>query len=379
RQKARDNYGEFAQALLRVGIGVILLSTYYFWVDWSAQPWVPYLCWAFVGGSFALFVWIYRAKTPSDLVRFLTLAVDMGTPTVFLGFTGERSAILVFVYTWVAVGHGFRFGLHYLHIAWIVSLCAFGLVYVFSAISDGFWYHHPLVWLGALFWIGAPTFYVAQLLKQKLALAKEAEEARVQVERAQAHAEKERVERARAEAERARSEAVAASEAKSDFLATMSHEMRTPLNGVVGAAEMLAAMQLPKQERQLVEWLLASSRQLRSLIDNLLDLRKIEAGKIIIERAPLDLHVLMNRLAALFESEAKRAHLCFTKSVSLDAPYMLLGDDARIQQVLINLTANALKFTRQGFVRVSVQVVDQRDYEAKLRFEVRDTGIGITA
>jgi two-component system sensor histidine kinase RpfC len=376
-QQSRGNYGEFAQALLRVGIGVILLSAYYAWVDWSAQTWVRYLCWGFVILSFVLFAWIYRQRESSDLVRFLTLAVDMGTPTILLGLTGERSAILVFVYTWVAVGHGFRFGLKYLHVAWIVSLIAFVLVYVLSAAVDGYWYQHPLVWLGAFFWIGAPTFYVARLLKQKLVAVQAAEEARVQVERAQAEAERERVERARAEAERARAEAEAASEAKSEFLATMSHEMRTPLNGVVGAAEMLASKDLPQSERQLVDWLLASSRQLRSLIDNLLDLRKIEAGKMVIERAPLDLHVLMNRLAALFEPEAKRAHLRFTKSVSLDAPYMLIGDEARIQQVLINLTANALKFTRQGFVRVSASAVKQTDHEVTMRFEVRDTGIGI--
>jgi signal transduction histidine kinase/DNA-binding response OmpR family regulator len=246
-----------------------------------------------------------------------------------------------------------------------------------SAAVDGFWHQHPLVWLGAFISVVAPTFYVAQFLKQKLAAVRAAEEARVQVERAQADAERERAERARAEAERARAEAEAASEAKSEFLATMSHEMRTPLNGVVGAAEMLAAKDLPHKERQLVDWLLESSRQLRSLIDNLLDLRKIEAGKMVIERSPFDLHALMNRLAALFEPEAKRANLQFTKSISVDAPYLLLGDDVRIQQVLINLTANALKFTRQGFVRVSVSALEQADHEVILRFEVRDTGIGI--
>lgn len=376
-QKARPNYGELAQAVLRVAIGVVLLSAYYVWVDWSQQTWVRYVCWGFVSLSFVLFVWIYRASATSDFVRFLTLAVDIGTPTILLGLTGERSAILVFVYTWVAVGHGFRFGLRYLHVAWVASLVAFSLVYVLSAWVGGFWYQNPLLWLGAFFWIAAPTFYVAQLLKQKLVAVQAAEEARVQVERAQAEAERERVERARAEAERARAEAEAASEAKSEFLATMSHEMRTPLNGVVGAAEMLAAKDLPQQERQLVDWLLASSRQLRSLIDNLLDLRKIEAGKILIERAPLDLHVLMNHLVALFEPEAKRAHLRFTRSVSLHAPYLLVGDDARILQVLINLTANALKFTRQGFVRVSVAAMEHTDHAVKLRFEVHDTGIGI--
>jgi two-component system sensor histidine kinase RpfC len=251
--------------LLALGLVIgaaVLLTAYYGWVDWSAQTWVRYLCWGFVALSFVLFLWIYRTRESSDVIRFVTLAVDMGTPTILLGLTGERSAILVFVYTWVAVGHGFRFGLRYLHIAWIVSLVAFVGVYVLSAVVDGFWYRHPLVWLGAFFWIGAPTFYVAQLLKQKLVAVRAAEEARVQVERAQAEAERERVERARAEAERARAEADVASEAKSDFLATMSHEMRTPLNGVVGAAEMLAAEQLPQSGAVVARCNLM--RQLRS-------------------------------------------------------------------------------------------------------------------
>ncbi len=375
-QKARANYGEFAQAVIRVGIGVLLLA-YYTWMDWGTQIWVRYLCWGFVAYTLVVFARVYRARESSDVVRFLTLAVDMGTPTIMLGFTGEKSAIVLFVYTWVAVGHGFRFGLRYLYIAWTVSLVAFVLVYALSAAVDGFWHQHRLVWLGAFISVVAPTFYVAQFLKQKLAAVRAAEEARVQVERAQADAERERAERARAEAERARAEAEAASEAKSEFLATMSHEMRTPLNGVVGAAEMLAAKDLLHRERQLVDCLLASSRQLRSLIDNLLDLRKIEAGKMIIECLPFDLHALMNRLAALFEPEAKRAHLHFTKSISVNASYLLVGDDVRIQQVLINLTANALKFTRQGFVRVSVSALEQTDHEVTLRFEVRDTGIGI--
>src|SRR5712692_3358802 len=376
-QKARANYGEFAQAVLRIGIGFVLVSAYYPWVDWGRHTWVLHFIWGFVAYTLILFAWVYRTRESSDVIRFLTLAVDMGAPTILLGLTGEKGAIVLFVYTWVAVGHGFRFGLRYLYIAWTVSLVAFALVYAISAAVDGYWHQHPLVWLGAFISVGAPTFYVAQFLKQKLVAVRAAEEARVQMERAQADAERERAERARAEAERARAEAEAASEAKSEFLATMSHEMRTPLNGVVGAAEMLASKDLPHREHQLVNWLLASSRQLRSLIDNLLDLRKIEAGKMAIEHSPFDLHVVMNRLAALFEPEAKRAHLRFTKSISADAPYGLVGDDLRIQQVLINMIGNALKFTRQGFVRVSASAPEQSDHEVTLRFEVRDTGIGI--
>ena len=360
-QKQRTNYGEFAQAVLRVVLGLLLALGYFPWVEWGPHAWVNAAYLGFVAYTLVMLAWVYRTKKSPGFLRYLTLTVDMGLATVLLGLTGERAAILLFVYTWMALGHGFRYGLKELYVAWIAGLIAFVLVYALSATVRGFWYQYPLVWLGAFVWVVAPTFYIAYLLKQ--VAARMAEEARVQVERA--------------EAERARAEAEAASEAKSEFLATMSHEMRTPLNSVVGAAELLAGKDLPQKERQLVDWLLTSSRQLRSLIDNLLDLRKIEAGKMAIERAPFDLHALMARLAALFEPEAKRAHLHFTKSVSVDTPYLLVGDDVRIQQVLINLAANALKFTKRGFVRVSVGALEHSDEEVNLRFEVRDTGIGI--
>src|SRR5712691_11425665 len=142
-QKARANYGEFAQAGLRISIGLALLTAYFPWVDWSAHTWVLYVLLGFVTVSFILFAWIYRTTKSSDVVRFLTLAVDMGTPTILLGLTGELSAIVLFVYTWVVVGYGFRFGLRYLYVAWIVSLVACVLVYVLSAAVDGFWYQHP--------------------------------------------------------------------------------------------------------------------------------------------------------------------------------------------------------------------------------------------
>src|SRR3977135_3572913 len=95
-QKARANYGEFVQALLRIGVSVALLSAYYPWVDWGPHTWVLNFVLGFIILSLALFGGIYRARGHSDVVRFFTLAVDMGAPTILLGLTGERSAILVF-------------------------------------------------------------------------------------------------------------------------------------------------------------------------------------------------------------------------------------------------------------------------------------------
>jgi len=110
-KKARGNYGEFSQAVIRVGISFVLLSTYYAWMDWSEYPWVPYLFGSFVAYSVVVFAWTGRARESSDVIRFLTLIVDMGTATILLGLTGEQGVILIFVYSWVAVGYCFRFGL----------------------------------------------------------------------------------------------------------------------------------------------------------------------------------------------------------------------------------------------------------------------------
>src|SRR6266581_1986513 len=151
-QKTRANYGEFAGAIVRVGIGFILLFAYYAWVDWGEQTWGGYLCWGFLAYSLVLFAWTYRSKAASDVARYLPLVVDIGTATTLLGLTGERSAIVWFVYTWTPVAYGLRFGLRYLYVSWIVSVVACGLVYALSAAVDGFWYEHPLLWIGAVIW-----------------------------------------------------------------------------------------------------------------------------------------------------------------------------------------------------------------------------------
>src|SRR5262249_14690319 len=121
-QKQRANYGEFAQSILRVVLALLLALGYFPWIDWGPYTWVQYVYKGYLAYTLVTFAWIYRTKTSPGYLRYLPLPIDMGVATVLLGLTGERSAGLLFVYTWMALGHVFRFGLKEMYVAWIAGL-----------------------------------------------------------------------------------------------------------------------------------------------------------------------------------------------------------------------------------------------------------------
>jgi PAS domain S-box-containing protein len=174
--------------------------------------------------------------------------------------------------------------------------------------------------------------------------------------------------------------AEAASIAKSQFLASMSHEIRTPMNGVMGMAAVLAGTKLDDRQRQMVEVINQSGAQLVAIINDILDLSKIEAGKVELERTEFDLEDLMRSVSALHEMKAQDKNLGFTVSVAEEARREYVGDPTRIRQILNNLISNALKFTETGGVTVTVeQARRENDRRVELRFAVSDTGVGIDA
>lgn len=172
-------------------------------------------------------------------------------------------------------------------------------------------------------------------------------------------------------------EAEKASAAKSQFLANMSHEIRTPLNSIVGFTELLSKSQLNSQQREYLQAIANSSRVLRSNVDDILDISKIEAGKIELENARFNLDELTTELSALFAQSAKTKRIEFTIECHAEVARIVEGDLTRIRQVLVNLLANAIKFTEAGAVKLHILPLDSGEDRQRIEFSVVDTGIGI--
>ena len=182
---------------------------------------------------------------------------------------------------------------------------------------------------------------------------------------------------------RAKEAAEAADHAKGEFLAVVSHEIRTPINGVVGFARLLSDTSLIPEQREHVQMIMASGLTLESLINDILDLSKMEAGKLDIEHTPFALHKSVDEVCAFFAQKARVTGLTLVSRIAPDVPPLVYGDQARLRQILTTLVGNALKFTENGGITITLGcakgelLASTNRRKLRLFFSVADTGIGI--
>lgn len=287
-----------------------------------------------------IFLAICTWPRPSVLRRAIGMVADAGAATFSMFLAGESGVSMIGVYLFITFGNGFRYGRPYLFACQALCLTGFSFVLLYAQYWQG---HRTAGWSLMVALVVLPL-YVSTLLK--------------------------RIQEARWRAEEA-------NRAKSSFLANMSHEMRTPLNGIVGVADLLQTTSLNPQQVELMRLMRHSVALLRSLVDDVLDISKIEAGRLRIEITEFDLHATLNGLVKLLRPHAKAKGLSFHAMVDPAIDYRLRGDSHHLRQVLLNLLSNAIKFTEEGEIAVQVSLLAETQEGLRLRFEVRDTGIGM--
>lgn len=272
--------------------------------------------------------------------RMFSLLLDCGFLSWQLHLGGEIAALFFPIYLWVIFGNGFRFGLSQLAIAIPVATLSFGAV----VWTTPYWYEQWHLSVGLLIGLIILPAYSGTLIRKLSQATKVAEEA---------------------------------SQAKSLFLASVSHELRTPLTAIVGMTGLLRAASLTPEQHEMVETVDVATSSLRSLIDGLLDLSRIEAGRMPVPEEPFDLLALLLNTRRLVESQARERGLSFDIHVTPRTPLYMSGSRQHLHEVLINLVGNAVKFTHEGGVTLAVDAEPEEDGSLRLTVEVSDTGIGI--
>jgi len=182
------------------------------------------------------------------------------------------------------------------------------------------------------------------------------------------------------ERKKAQEEATRANQLKTDFVANITHEIRTPMSGIIGLAELLASdTELSEENRETSERLLNSSKRLLSVLNDLLDFSKLESGHIKLEVVKFSLRAVLDEVVGLSKSTAEQKNLSLNSKIDERLPAEVLGDEHKIRQTLLNLVHNAVKFTEKGQVEVSVELERQEEQIIFVKFLVKDSGVGMSA
>jgi two-component system sensor histidine kinase RpfC len=329
---------EHIQASIRLVIVSIFCLYLFFTQQWSAF----YVGTIYLVISLFLFTWLLIDRTQSRTRKVLGIIGDMSATSLTFYLSNEVGALLLPVYLWVITGNGFRFGIFYLRVSMIAAVIGFTTAWTLHP----YWSQHFWVGLSMLLTLTVFPLYMSVLLNKL---------------------------------HKSREDAEQANQAKSQFLANMSHELRTPLNGIIGASELLSLGELSNKQKKYAHMIKSSGQTLLSLIEDVLDISKIEAGKQTSEIKPFDLHELIYEVLQPFLPKAEEKGITLASHIEPDVPFRLLGDELHLKQVLTNFLSNATKFTAQGSIKLLVQTSSNASISpVRIRFRVIDTGIGMS-
>jgi two-component system, sensor histidine kinase RpfC len=290
--------------------------------------------------TIAIFAHIIAYPAPNFWRRIVALFADMFVICYEMHLGGSVTSVFYPLILWTILGNGLRFGIPSLIRATLIGVTGFTLVVV----TTPFWREHNSLSAGLIAGLILLPIYAGVLLKSLSA---------------------------------AKAQAEAASHAKSVFLASVSHELRTPLHAIIGSTSLLEGTKLTREQTDMTRTVMQASKSLLALIDDLLSYSKIEAGGLQIERAEFKLLPVLANVREILATAADAKGLRLAFHIQNDTPLLLVGDGRHVQEVLLNLVANAIKFTAFGGVLITVGTTKSTSTSARLRFEVMDTGIGV--